>query len=200
MNGIVGKRDADGAGIAFVSAEGLHECAAYDDEDGTLGITLLRGFRTTVLTNDETNCQLNRELEYRFSLVVLDEDVTYADLLKVQDGMACAPICQTRFVKDKASIAAPISRMSVVGENVAVSIIKRAEEGGMGDIVIMVFNTADRETSGAVKMSCPILAADAVNLNEEYIEPIDFDGVEAAFSLKPWEIKSIKLKIDMEMK
>lgn len=200
MNGIVGKRDTDGAGIAFVSAEGLHECAAYDDENGTLGITLLRGFRTTVLTNGETNCQLNRELEYRFSLVLLDEDVTYADLLKVQDAMACAPICRTAFVKDEARIAAPIGRMSVEGENVAVSIIKRAEEGDMDDIVIRVFNTADRETCGAVKISCPILAAAAVNLNEEYIAPIDFDGSEVSFSLKPWEIKSIKLKIDMEMK
>ena len=32
MNGIVGKRGADGCGIAFVSAEGLHEAACLTTE------------------------------------------------------------------------------------------------------------------------------------------------------------------------
>lgn len=195
MNGIVGKRDVGGEGIAFVSAQGLHECAAYDDENGTLDVTLLRSFRKTVLTNGETNCQLNKRLEYKFLLTVLDETVKYSDLLKLQDYMACEPIYSTVFVKDKAELSEPVSRLAVEGENVAVSIIKRAEGGSENDVVIRVFNASAQETGGVIKTFGAISEAAEVNLNEEEINRIAFDEKNVEFCLKPWEIKSIKLKL-----
>ena len=48
MGGIVGKRALNGTGIAFISAYGLHECAAPDDEAGAIWVTLFRAFGKTV--------------------------------------------------------------------------------------------------------------------------------------------------------
>lgn len=50
---MVWKRDAEGSGLLLISRYGLHEAAAYEDESGSLMITLFRAFSKTFLTNGE---------------------------------------------------------------------------------------------------------------------------------------------------
>lgn len=190
-NGIFGKRDADGCGIGFVSSKGLHECAAYKDEDNTLCVTLSRSFSKTVMTNGETAGQLNKKLEYEFALIPLDKEVTYSALLKVQDTIACNVM--TNFVPAAANEATPpVSYMSVDGENVAASMIKQAENQ-KDAIVVRLFNASDKESCGRVKLLYDIRKAELTNLNEEVISQIPFEKRSVTVSLKPWEIVTLMI-------
>ncbi|MBE7048905.1 MAG: hypothetical protein E7393_06025 [Ruminococcaceae bacterium] len=191
-NGILGKRDNRGNGIAFVSAYGLHECAAFDDAEGTLAVTLLRSFKNTVRTSGETKCQLNVPLQYKFALVPVDSTVAYGDLLKLQDIMATG--VRTVLSKvDKDCVAnKPHSFMRVDGKNIATSVIKRAADGS-GDIIVRVFNTSDKKSQATVELACDIKKAQLVNLNEEFISNVNPEGNQVAVDVGPWKIVTLKI-------
>lgn len=194
-NGIVGKRDKDGSGISFVSAEGVHECAAFNDDDGTLALTLSRSFYTTVFTNGETACQINGPLSYHFAIAPLDKDVAYNDLLKIQDYLSVpVPAKLTKIRKDTALLSYE-SKIKVEGKNIAVSVIKRAESGEENAIIIRVFNTEGIKSCGKITFCRDILKAQSVNLNEDYIADISVSGKTLDISLEPHKIATYKLYV-----
>ncbi|MBO5060646.1 MAG: hypothetical protein J6C82_07025 [Clostridia bacterium] len=192
-NGIFGKRDKDGCGIAFVSAAGLHECAAYDDEDGSLSVTLSRSFRTTKLTNGETRCQINLPLEYSFILAPLDSNVAYSDLLRLQDILATDVMTWLKPVVPGTSVAQPQSRLLVGGKDIAVSIIKKAESSEKNAIIVRVFNASKEAAEGFIKTEKIIEKAEATNLNEEKISDMKTENNLLKFNLSPWKIATFKL-------
>lgn len=193
INGIVGKRDKNGNGIAFVSKAGLHECTAFDDDKATLAITLSRSFKTTVMTNGEARCQINGPLSYEFSLVPLDEDVTYSDLLRLKDEMEYDILSSFVPCGENEKARAPHSHMSVEGKGISTSCIKRAETGNENEIIIRVFNSSAETASGRISFEKEIVAASEVNLNEEHIKDISFNPHEIDIKLAPWKIVTYKI-------
>ena len=191
-NGIVGKRDKKGNGIAFVSAFGLHECAGFDDEDGTIAITLLRSFKNTVKTNGGVRCQLNLPLNYKFALVPLDKNVKYSDLLKLQDEMSTGFKKVISKVQQDENVAPEVSFLKVTGDDIATSIIKRAQDGS-GDIVVRVFNASDKASKATVQIMGDISKAVLTNLNEEFVSDLTPDGNKVSFEVTPWQIKTVKI-------
>jgi len=194
-NGIVGKRDKNGDGLAFVSAKGIHECAAFNDESGLISVTLLRAFRTVTLTNGETRCQLNRPLEYEFALMPLDNDVKYKYMLKEQDIMATELLEKFVCTEKNAPLNPPKSYLSVEGENVVTSVIKCAEDSLENALVVRVFNASAQNSSGEIKTDEEIKKVESVNLNEEYLKDIPFEANRFEFELTPWQIKTFKIYI-----
>lgn len=192
-NGIVGKRDENGNGLAFISANGLHECAAFDDEDGTIAITLLRSFRRTVRTAGETKCQLNIPLEYSFILAPTDSDVSYCDMLKIQDSLAQDPAVIFTTVPCKTPTKPSKSRLKIGGNNIVTSIVKKAESDEDNAIIIRVFNASDKETTGFINTEKIIERAEITNLNEEKICDIESESNSLDFSLSPWKIGTFKI-------
>lgn len=193
-NGIVGKCGCDQNGIAFVCAEGIHECESFNDDLGTLSVTLSRSFYTTVFTNGETACQINGPLSYRFALSPLAEDIKYNDLLKIQDYLSVnVPVKLTK-IKKETELKEFESAIKVEGENIAVSVIKRAEDDDNA-IIIRVFNTEPTLSTGKITLCRDILSAQRVNLNEEYIEDIKVNCKTLDISLEPCKIATYKFKI-----
>lgn len=191
-NGIFGKRDADGFGLAFIAAEGIHECAAYDDEEGTVAATLLRSFKTTVMTNGEEKCQLQKNLNYKFYIVPLDNDVSYSDLLKLQDIQGTnMPVYFENVQAD--DIKVHKSPISVDGKNVSVSVIKVPESGEDDAFIIRVFNSSGEDAEGKITVNRGLLKAEETNLNEELIADVETDGNSVKFGLSPWKIKTFKI-------
>lgn len=199
MNGIVGKRDENGCGIAFVSNRGLHECAAYDDADGTLSVTLSRSFSTTVMTNGETNCQMNRKLEYEFCLAVLDENVCYKELLELQDMMAYRVMSNFVSMEGEAQLEPPQSRLTVEGKNIAVSVIKCAEGAKKNSLIVRVFNASGGKEKGCIRTAFDIISADEVSLGEEDKYPVPFESKSVDFELDGWKIATFKLGFRTEI-
>ena len=197
MNGIVGKRDIDGIGLAFVSGSGLHECATMEDKNDTIDVTLLRAFRTTVAKNNtETACQLNQILEYSFSLMPLDREVKYTDLVKKQELLSTELITGYREVKNETEIIKPESYLNISGESVCTSIIKCAEIGERA-VVVRIFNASDKETDAKICFFKKIKNAEKVNLNENIIcsDDIAVKGDALCIKLGKWEIATVKVFI-----
>ncbi len=192
-NGIVGKRDENGSGIAFVAAEGIHECDSFDDAEGTVGVTLFRGFSKTVFKNGETWCQHNHVMDFAFALAPMDEGVTYNDLLKIQDALAVDVPVALAPVADETEPKTYESAIKVSGKDVAVSVIKCAETGVKGEIIVRVFNTAGDEAAATITCAKAIKKAELVNLNEEFISDLKAGEKSLELALAPHKIATVKL-------
>lgn len=194
MNGIVGKRDKHGLGIAFISAEGLHECSCRSDENNTIYVTLLRSFSSTVLTNGETRCQLNHNLSYKFILAPIDNDVSYSDLVHLQDILSTGIMSTYTDVKKNVQLMQPLSNVKISGRNICTSIIKRAEDRS-DSYIIRLFNASDNDSTAYIEFNGGIASASEVNLNEEDKLSSNIllkDGI-AIINVSKWHIISVKI-------
>ena len=192
-NGIVGKRDKKGNGVAFVSPEGIHECCSFDDTEGTVGVTLFRGFYNTVFTNGETWCQHNHPMEFTYALAPVSKDVEYSDLLKIQETLAVkVPVCLAP-VSDETEAKVHESAIKVSGKNVATSVVKCAETGVKGEIIVRVFNASSKKTKAEISFAKALKKAELVNLNEEFISDLSAEEKAVKFDLAPHKIATVKL-------
>lgn len=196
MNGIVGRRNGDGSGLAFVSAEGLHECGSTADKNSTLYITLLRGFEKAVHTDGQERGQLNGKLQYRFILAPLDDTVSYSDLLNLQDILATELISTYREVEKNEKLAVPESSFRLDGENIHLSVIKCAEREE-GAYTVRVFNASDKVSDAVMKFNRPVQWVKNVNLNEEEIgeNTAKVSGSSVSVPVNAWQIVTVMVKI-----
>ncbi|HEY5584699.1 MAG TPA: glycoside hydrolase family 38 C-terminal domain-containing protein [Ruminiclostridium sp.] len=194
MGGIVGKRSDDKSGLAFVSAYGLHECAALNDEQGTILVTLFRSFQKTVLTNGEEGGQILGDLKFKYSIVPLQQEIIYADLTRLQDCLQ-AGIKSTSFrVAEDYVLPKPQSYIELKSDNVCLSILKRAENEEEGKIIIRIYNMSDEASEAEVNCFREIIYLEEVNLNEEYIRSLPFDKNRFITKLDPWKVQTLCLK------
>ncbi len=194
MNGIMGRRDTEGNGLAFVSAKGLHEVGSTNDENSTMYVTLLRSFWKTVMTNGETNCQLQGEHTYEFVLAPIDKSVEYSDLVKLQDRLAVKLLDAYAEVEKDAETSAPESNFKVDGKNICASILKCAERKENA-YVVRVFNTSGNESEATVQFAKEIKSAAFVNLNEEEKDgKVGIVDGKAKFSVAPYKIATIMVE------
>ena len=190
MNGIVGKRDEDGNGIAFVSSEGLHECAVYENND--IMVTLLRSFGRTVNTMGEEAGQLLCDLSYSFILAPVDKDVTYAELLKKQDVLAVGQITSCSSVANE-YVPCNKSYMRIEGEGIALSIVKQPEEDGENAVIVRVYNASEKNIDGRIVFDRNVKCACETNLNEEILCDAKTENKAVEVSLTPWKIATYKV-------
>lgn len=195
MNGVVGRRNSDESGLAFVSAEGLHEVGSTADENATLYITLLRSFKKTVATNGQIRGQLQGEHKYRFALVPLDNTVSYADLLVVQDKLGTSVLNSYREVEKDAETEKPKSNFRILGKNIHLSILKCAERED-GAYVARIFNVSGEEAEAVMEFERPLKWAKNVNLNEEDIQELPKIEENKIFeTLGAWKIATVMFKL-----
>lgn len=198
--GIIAKRASDGTGLAFISAYGIHECAGFDDEAGTLAVTLFRSFRKTVMTNGEEGGQLLGRLHFKYQLSVLGASDTYADLIRQQDrlqtGLHCASYPAARDYK----LSAPFSYFRLSGSHLCLSIIKRPQSQEKDCVIIRVYNASDSASTGQITCFRTIAGVKEVNLDEAELEPSRESGAAGSFPatgfslvLEAWQIKTFKV-------
>ena len=190
MNGIVGKRDKDGNGIAFISAAGLHECAVYEND--SIAVTLLRAFQRTVKTMGEIEGQLLCDLSYSFVLAPLDKDVKYSELVKMQDKLAVGIISSSSTVEAEYK---PDNRsfMRIEGDAIALSIVKQPEETEDNAVIVRIYNASDRTADGKICFERKIKEAFVTNLNEEVKGSAKTSENHIPVSLAPWKIMTYKV-------
>ena len=190
MNGIVGKRGENGNGIAFVSANGLHECAAH--ENGDIYVTLLRAFEKTVMTMGENGGQLLGKLSYSFLLVPTDSEVTYSKLIKLQDMLSVKPL--TSFTEVKKGYK-PIEKsyFGIDGENISLSIIKQPEDTEDNAVILRVFNSSNEASDGKIIFEKEIGKAFETDFNEVNQNEIPANGNILPVNLTPWKIKTYRI-------
>lgn len=195
MNGIAGKRRADGSGLAFVSAAGLHECGSFANENDTLCVTLLRSFRKTVQTNGEIRGQLLGEQTYRFILAPLDADVHYADLVKLADRLGAPMYERYAEIEKNDRLMPPEEGFKLCGRDICLSILKCAEDEEHA-YVARVFNASDKADRAVMIFPFAPSEAVRVNLNEEQTDAPAPELCENTVSVDvaPWQIVTVKVR------
>ncbi|MBR7142071.1 MAG: hypothetical protein IKD06_00880 [Clostridia bacterium] len=193
-DGILGKRDQDGNGVALVFAYGVHEAASSKDKDGTLYATLLRCFRQTVMTNGETDGQLQGKHEFLLKIVPLTAQISDASLKRMRDCLLSG--VETLSVPHADFVPASYSLMRLEGgEGLCHSIIKRPDDGEKNTLVVRVYNNSAESQSGSLVFSGPIVAAQACDLCEENAVAVSADGNRLDMSLAPWKIATWRIHL-----
>lgn len=189
-NGIVGVRDSEDKGLAFISPVGIHECSAL--KDGTMFLTLLRSFTKTTRTNGETRCRENKILKYKFAIAPLDKTVSKNDLLKMRDILWYTPITTIYEADENTKLTLPKSYITVSGKDISTSIIKCAQDSESA-IIVRVFNVSGNSADGFINTAFEVKKAECINLNEEYISDAEVKDNKILFSLGAYKIATFKI-------
>ncbi len=188
MNGIIGTRDEEGEGLAFVSAEGLHEGGC--DKNGDLLVTLYRCFDRVFLEKTAQRPQLQQKLMFKYAIVPICSDDTYADLLGVQHRLSDADIVFSKRVADDTEPMHKKSYLTVANSDIVLSIFKCAQDGE--GYVVRLFNTTDQDIDTTVQTGFMINEAYLTNMLEEAGEELQVENNQFTIRFKPWEIKTIR--------
>ncbi|WP_409346381.1 alpha-mannosidase [Paenibacillus sp. MBLB4367] len=196
MNGIVGKRSAEGTGLAFLSASGLHECAAPDDRNGSLHITLYRSFQKTYLTNGEEGGQLIGPLRFKYALAVMDASTSYADLNRLQEHLQTDVYSSSVKVNETFIPAEPISYFRLSESDICLSILKRPEDGKAGELIVRCYNLSEHPSSARFTCFKRIEKVTETNLYEESVKEIAHDPDGFDIHLGKWKIQTFRLQLE----
>ncbi|MBP1991881.1 glycoside hydrolase family 38 N-terminal domain-containing protein [Paenibacillus eucommiae] len=212
MNGIVGKRfegvmgsggieagaeaGVSGTGLAFVSAYGLHECAAPDDQNGSLHITLYRSFQKTYLTNGEDGGQIIGPLSFKYALAVMDASTSYADLTRLQEHLQ-ADVYSSSVKVDEAFVPAePISYFQLSESDICLSILKRPEDNKGGELIVRCYNLSEQASFARFSSFKTIKNVTETNLYEEAVKEIAHDPDGFDIHLEKWKIQTFRIKLE----
>lgn len=197
INGIIGKQDAKGNGLAFVAAQGIHEGAWYDDQNDTLAVTLFRVFDRVRLQPGAIRSQLQQKLSFRYAIVPMSQETSYADLLRIQDEVADTELFLSKRVMEGEPAVYSDSLLKVEGKDIVTSIFKCAEEED--GYVLRIFNASGQETCGELSVNFNTTDICIANMNEEIMEKACFESTESgsvvSVQLRPWEIRTYKFKV-----
>lgn len=80
--------------------------------------------------------------------------------------------------------------------NVILDTVKPAEDPGSGDVVLRLYESMGNYTRTTVSTSLPFRYAYRTNMLEKPLEILDFDGESLALEFHPFEIKTIRLRVD----
>jgi alpha-mannosidase len=188
MNGIIGKQSVEGDGLAFVSAEGLHEAGVLDDTASTIAVTLYRCFDRVFMQTESYLSQLQRKLTFKYSVVPMTADTSYADLLSIQHQLKDTEITVVDKVSAETLTPKAESHLSIENDDVVLSLFKACENG----YVVRMFNTTDVSATTTVKLTKGSKLAFETDLLENSIQELEMDCNTVKLTFKPWEIKTVK--------
>lgn len=188
MNGIIGVNNENGNGLAFVSAEGLHEGDV--NPMGDICVTLLRSFHKVRMQPNAVNSEIQGRHTFKYAIVPLNGDVEYCDLLWVQNELAGN--CIFRFAKNPNGLAEKEnSYIEIDNKHIAVSVIKVAQDGN--GIIVRLFCADDKEQSCLMKLGFEIEKAYITDLNENNLKEISVSDNSIETTVTPWKIVTLRL-------
>lgn len=193
FDGIIYKRDHAGTGLAFVGQCGFHQAGVLADDDSTISVVMLRSFGRVFLASETNECQIQGEHTFRYTIIPMNKDTDRCDLINSKKyDFEKEQVVFTRCSENmKAELKEDM--LQVLGDGVAVSIVKPAEED-VNRIILRVFNTKPDAT--AVKIMSKYMAEqicttdfyeNVTQISGEHLKQVELE-------LKPFEIKTIALK------
>ncbi|TMV47097.1 hypothetical protein FE783_22900 [Paenibacillus mesophilus] len=194
MGGIVGKRRRDGTGLAFVSAFGLHECAAPDDERGSIHVTMFRSFSKTRLTDGEEGGQITGRLTFKYALAVLDDSASFADLVRLQECLQADLHPSIVKVGENSIPAEPKSYFELSGSDICASVIKRPENGKEDELIVRCYNMSGVPATALFTCFQPLTEVTEASLDEESGKIVPHEANAFDIRLGPWKIQTFRLK------
>ena len=132
---------------------------------------------------------------FKYAIVPICSDDTYADLLGVQHQLSDADIVFSKRVADGTEPMHKKSYLTVANSDIVLSIFKCAQDGE--GYVVRLFNTTDQDIDTTVQTGFMINEAYLTNMLEEAGEELHVENNQFTIRFKPWEIKTIRFKRKM---
>jgi alpha-mannosidase len=168
--------------------------------DGTLMLSLLRSSRIQSYgigggfegQGSDSGLELGKELTFHYALIAHQGDWRAAGVCRA--GLEFNhPLLARKAAARAGSLPAQWGWLDVSPANVALSALKPAKDGAT---VLRVYETAGQATPGVtIKMQARVLAANEANLMEDAGAKLAVTKDAVQFDLHPFEIKTIKLRL-----
>ena len=189
-SGIVGKVGTDGAGLALISAYGIHECSCNDDERSTLSLTLLRSFDRVRRQRGAEGAQIQGTHRYKYAIAPLSHRVDYGELCRIMHGIADTDPSFT-VPSSLSEPAVEKSYFSIDNKDIILSIFKCAEDGE--GYILRLYNASSTDTVARLSLNGEFTRALECNLNEDAVGEYKLECGSLEMHFSPWQIKTVKL-------
>ena len=197
---------SDGKKGITVISRGFSE---YDaKENGDVYFTMLRcvshlskdtnGERSYCNAGPEYATPLAQEIgthEIEYALYFHEGDYIKGESVKACDEFYAKPRCVQGHKYD-GSLPASGSYISINGDGLVISAVKKAEEDG--EWIIRVYNSLDKEVKGSVSTIKKIAKAFKTNLNEKHEFELDITDNAAQITVGAYQIYTIAIKFEEE--
>jgi alpha-mannosidase len=173
-------RGGDGRGLAV-----LNDCKYGADVSGSCArVTLLRSS-----TSPDSNPDEGRH-EIILALLPLEPETSDGAITRAAQEI------NEPLVAVAGSLETPESRswVSVDNNGVVVSALKPAQDGR--GIIVRLYEVNGKPADASLRLWAPVASAVETDMLEEGAAPLDSDGTTVKIHFSPWEIKTIRVRLD----
>ncbi len=172
----------DGYGVSL-----LNDCKyGHDIKDGVMRLTLIK---SATYPNPDADKELH---EFTYSLYPHKDTWREANTVDTAYSLNCPLTCAPA-MKNSGTLPCEFSFIETDCKNVVVETVKKAEDSG--DIIVRMFECQNRRGKVNAVMFKDILNAAECDLLENETEKVQFDKNTFTFEIKPYEIKTFKIKL-----
>lgn len=171
----------DGYGVSL-----MNDCKyGHDIKEGVMRLTLLKSAR-------EPNMDADREThEFTYSLYPHAGGFRAAGTVEMAHALNC-PLLAKVEAAHAGTLPEKFSLACVDRENVVIETVKKAEDSE--DVIIRLYECFNRRTPVKLDLGFEIAEAGECDLMENPLEPLPHDGNSVCFEIKPYEIKTFRVK------
>lgn len=180
----------------------LNDCKyGHDIRDNVIRLTLLRG---TTAPDPEADLGEHRFLYSLFPHIGNWGADTVREAYSINDPIIVYPSENHKNQAESSSVGYPASSPRLPSfavtdsENIVIETIKRAEDGN--GIIIRLYEYQRQRGPFTLETFFPIAEAWRVNILEEIQEEIPVQGTQLRYSIKPYQILTLRLIPDLEVK
>lgn len=196
-NGIIAKRDPEGQGLAILSAYGLHEAQALEDEHRTLALTLYRSFTKTIGNNDYTQIdgELLQELDFAYRLMPLTAETPEGAMIRTRDSLQAGLRSYSAFVNEDYALSAKPGFAELTGDDLALSIMKTPEDDEPGAVILRLYNCSDHEAHGSLRFARPVREAWQTDMLEQPLTALHHDETGLDLTVPARKIVTLRVRL-----
>lgn len=158
----------------------------HDIKDGVMRLTLLKSGIEPNLTTDQE--------EHFFTYSIYPHGGDWREANTVQMAYMLNNPVETKFEDaHEGKLPKSLSMVKVDKDNVIVEVVKKAEDND--DIIVRMYECYNKRTKVSVEFFEDLKGVVECNLMERDLEEIAYDKNSFNFEIKPYEIKSFRLKV-----
>jgi len=143
---------------------------------------------------NDSSLELNKELTFDYSLIPHAGDWREAGVYR--DGMEFnQPLTAYALATHPGPLPKQWGLLEISSSNVVISTLK---SGTQGTSVLRIYEAAGKPAAAKIRLSAQVDSAEEVNLMEDPGSKLAVTGSALQFEMKPYEIKTIRLKLQPE--
>lgn len=165
----------------------LNDCKyGHEIKDGNIRLTLLK---SATYPNPDADKEVH---DFTYSIYPHTGDWKTAGTVQAAYELNCPAYTMVEAAHG-GNLPSELSLVSLDQDNVMIEVVKKAEDSN--DIIIRVYECYNRRTTAKFTFLKDISAAGECDLMENNIESLEFSKNSFSFEIKPYEIKTFKLKV-----